>query len=330
MGETEVKRLPAILLALLLSFGFSQAVSGQDASEPALIPPDTAILADMYVRINAFRERRGLTPYRLNEALNQAAQNQAEFLVRTAYRGHFRPDGSRPSTRAAAYGFITSHWCCGENYYMSIDATPDMVFDFWRWSPSHLVNLIHRDFTDIGLGMSSDGYRISYVTLFGEADDLHPPTPAAPLETVVEQVANVPAQPESAAGTAGEYVVASGDTLGRIAARYGTTVQALMAANHLANPELIYVGQRLVLASDAVQLPEAEAPPTETAAAPPAENASTADAVSGQRHVVALGETLAQIATRYGTTVSVLSSANGIVDPSLIYAGQVLTIPANP
>ena len=43
------------------------------------------------------------------------------------------------------------------------------------------------------------------------------------------------------------YVVQSGDTLGRIALRYGTTIQAIMSANGLTNPNLIYVGQVLTI-----------------------------------------------------------------------------------
>jgi LysM repeat protein len=41
------------------------------------------------------------------------------------------------------------------------------------------------------------------------------------------------------------YVVQPGDTLHSIAIRYNTTVQALVVANNLPNPNLIYVGQTL-------------------------------------------------------------------------------------
>ena len=41
------------------------------------------------------------------------------------------------------------------------------------------------------------------------------------------------------------YTVVAGDTLGAIAARYGTTYQALAAKNCIANPNLIYPGQVL-------------------------------------------------------------------------------------
>ena len=319
--------LAVTLLLLLLT---AAAISAQEETDPPLSPPDSAILSDMYARINTLRERRGLPAYRLSDALNRAAQNQAEYLVVTGRRGHFRGGASSPSERAATFGFTSSHWCCGENYYMSIDATPDMVFDFWRWSPSHVVNLLHRDFTDVGLGMSSDGYRISYVTLFGEADDLHPPQPpdAQNVSQVVESQAPEPAvQPEAAVlpqTAAGSYIVLPGDSLAQIAARHGTTVQALMTANAIANPEIIFVGQRLVLPGTPPAQPDAAPapPPDEVPPPPPAELSIT------QTHVVAEGETLARIAARYGTTVSAIVSANQIINPSIIYSGQILNIPS--
>ena len=43
------------------------------------------------------------------------------------------------------------------------------------------------------------------------------------------------------------HVVARGETLGRIAAHHNTTVQALARANHIANPNVIYVGQKLIV-----------------------------------------------------------------------------------
>lgn len=43
------------------------------------------------------------------------------------------------------------------------------------------------------------------------------------------------------------YTVKSGDTLSGIAARYGTTYQALASYNGIANPNLIYAGQQIVI-----------------------------------------------------------------------------------
>jgi LysM repeat protein len=45
------------------------------------------------------------------------------------------------------------------------------------------------------------------------------------------------------------YTVKPGDTLTAIAAKFGTTVAAIAAANNIANPNLISVGQVLVIPS---------------------------------------------------------------------------------
>ncbi len=52
-------------------------------------------------------------------------------------------------------------------------------------------------------------------------------------------------KPPSQAPATGIYIVQAGDTLSKIAARYGTTVQNLMSLNGLTNANFIWVGQRL-------------------------------------------------------------------------------------
>ncbi len=48
----------------------------------------------------------------------------------------------------------------------------------------------------------------------------------------------------------------------------------------------------------------------------------------GQTHVVQPGENLFRIALRYGVSVSALSSINGLRNPTMVYVGQTLIIPA--
>ncbi len=109
------------------------------------------------------------------------------------------------------------------------------------------------------------------------------------------------------------YIVEPGDTLGGIAARFDTTVDALVATNGIANPNMIGVGTRLVLP---------------TGARAPAEAASaSAPSAGGTVHTVQSGETLLGIAIRYGRTQAELERANGIADPHLIRIGQELRIP---
>jgi LysM repeat protein len=78
------------------------------------------------------------------------------------------------------------------------------------------------------------------------------PTPL-PHATPAAAATLVPAEPTSApsAGATVAYTVSPGDTLNKIAARYSTTVQAIMVANGLTNPDFIYVGQQLTLGGSA-------------------------------------------------------------------------------
>jgi len=50
-----------------------------------------------------------------------------------------------------------------------------------------------------------------------------------------------------------EYVVQAGDTLSRIAQRFNTTVDAIVRANNLSNPNNLSVGQRLIIPSGTTQ-----------------------------------------------------------------------------
>ncbi len=78
------------------------------------------------------------------------------------------------------------------------------------------------------------------------------------------------AQPNQTDAPATEtvYVVQRGDNLNRIARRFGTTVGAILSANRIANPNLIYAGQRLVIPVPATAAAETAA--AETAAPAPA------------------------------------------------------------
>ena len=80
------------------------------------------------------------------------------------------------------------------------------------------------------------------------------------------------ASPAGRAGSGSTYTVQAGDTLSAIAQRFGTTYGALASANHIADPNVITVGQVLAVsgtASPAAPAPaQAPAPPPPPAPAP--------------------------------------------------------------
>lgn len=114
------------------------------------------------------------------------------------------------------------------------------------------------------------------------------------------------------------YTVKSGDTLGGIARRSGTTTGAIRTLNKLKSDTLT-VGQKITLPANGDTAAALAATPAPT----PISKPSAQDA----EHVVQPGETLSQIASRYGVTQSAIGIANHISDPKKIRPGQKLIIP---
>jgi LysM repeat protein len=106
------------------------------------------------------------------------------------------------------------------------------------------------------------------------------------------------------AAASADYVVESGDTLNQIAADLGVSKAELVAINGISDPDLIRVGQVLVVPGQA--------------------------ATATTTHVVSAGETLAAIASKYGTSVDTLVSANALTNPNLIRIGQQILVASAP
>ncbi len=115
------------------------------------------------------------------------------------------------------------------------------------------------------------------------------------------------------------HTVSRGEHLTGIARRYAVSIAAIVAANGIADPSRVDAGQRLVV-------PGSAAAPARPASTPrPAERKPAASA--DRTHTVGPGEHLTGIARRYGVSIGAIAAANGIADPSRIYAGQRLVVP---
>lgn len=96
------------------------------------------------------------------------------------------------------------------------------------------------------------------------------------------------------------HIVKAGDTLSEIAAKYGTTVAKLQQLNNLKNPNLIYVGQKIKVSGSATS--------------------------SAKYHVVKSGDTVSELAEKYGSTIAQIKSWNKLDNKYTIYVGQKIRV----
>jgi LysM repeat protein len=115
-----------------------------------------------------------------------------------------------------------------------------------------------------------------------------PGATAAPVVTIAPNV-----------GQASTYVIQRGDRLVNIARKYNTTLSAILAVNPGLDANRIFAGQT-------INIPATQAKGSYT---------------------VQVGDNLAKIAARYGTTVAAIQAINKINNINTIFVGQVLLIP---
>lgn len=101
------------------------------------------------------------------------------------------------------------------------------------------------------------------------------------------------------------YTVKRGDTLWEIAKKFGVTVSAVVNANNIRNPNLIYVGEVFIIP-----------------------HMTSAESFGYTLYTVRRGDTLWGISRKFGTSINSIVALNGIKNPNLIYAGEVFKIPS--
>lgn len=99
-----------------------------------------------------------------------------------------------------------------------------------------------------------------------------------------------------------DYTVVPGDTLYSVTRAYNSTINNTRKFNNIPNPDLIYVGQKIVIP---LSPPEAII------------------------YIVREGDTLYKIARAYGTFVTNLIKYNYLSYPYTIYPGQQLVVTAS-
>lgn len=119
-----------------------------------------------------------------------------------------------------------------------------------------------------------------------------------------------PAGPNTPTTVENKYTIVAGDTISRIASRFGVSTESVLSANGLGWKSIIYPGQKITI------------PGGSGSSSAPAPKAST----NGSYRIVA-GDTLTRIANKFGVSIQSLLDANGLSISSTIYAGRTLVIP---
>ncbi len=146
-------------------------------------------------------------------------------------------------------------------------------------------------------------------------------------EAAVEEESEAESQ-QQATTSSGEIIhtVAPGENLYRVGLQYGMSWVPIARYNNITDPNRIVVGQQIIIPGTSGQSPtngniETAPPPTATPKPP--------DGSSFTNYVVQPGDTLSRISRKFGVSPQEIAEANGLVNPNLIYAGQVLKIPTS-
>ena len=228
-------------------------------------------------------------------------------------------------------------WSRDEEFYdeyreLSVTATSqgNAVTVFVRSAPQGFVGTSNVYLDDAALAPL--GTVLPTATTAPTALPINTPTPTqegivTPVPTSVLPTAIIPTATSTLPDGFGStviYTVVAGDTLSSIAQRYESTVDAIAEYNGLTNVALINIGQTLVVP---VPAPPIVIPPTFTPAPTLAgEGIGGAITTTIGTYTVRYGDTMYAIATSFYSTVETLAYLNNIINPALIYPGQVLQV----
>ncbi|MFH1214145.1 MAG: LysM peptidoglycan-binding domain-containing protein [Candidatus Neomarinimicrobiota bacterium] len=130
---------------------------------------------------------------------------------------------------------------------------------------------------------------------------------------LIEKLTQLPeSEPKDAKPELVSHRVRRGQTLSSIARQYGTSVSALVSANHLRSRNQLRVGQTLMI-------------PTSAYYSTPEKKVAQTNVIT---HTVKNGDTLSEIAETYNTSISKIRSMNNIYQDN-IQPGTKIKIPTN-
>ncbi len=135
---------------------------------------------------------------------------------------------------------------------------------------------------------------------------------------------STPARQSSSSSTA-THKVQAGESLTAIARKYNVTLQALAAENDLSVTDGVFIGQTLKLPNGAQAVTTSASAPTQSS--PRSSYQSSANLGATENYTVKSGESLTQLANRFGVSIADLAAANNLASNANLRIGQVIKVP---
>lgn len=113
--------------------------------------------------VNVERTNRGLQPLKFNAELSKVATLKSQDMIDKNYFDHTSPTYGSPFDMMKQFGI--TYRAAGENIAMGQE-TPQEVMNSWMNSPGHRKNILNPDFTELGVGIASNGSSLYWTQMF--------------------------------------------------------------------------------------------------------------------------------------------------------------------
>jgi uncharacterized protein YkwD len=165
-----IKRLLVLGVCLTLILAVAPA---PDARPPAAgISYPYELERAIYQFTNEVRQKNHVPTLSWDNSLRDVARGHSADMIVRHYFSHETPDGGTFDQRIRA-GYRVPFAAAGENIWMSKNRPPTdfkqlarIVVDNWMSSPGHRTNLLNPKFTDIGVGVATNGSEIQVTQAF--------------------------------------------------------------------------------------------------------------------------------------------------------------------
>lgn len=210
-----------LIIGVLLSIGLQSGNLTSYMKHPGgrvLAYADSMSIGDLLSDTNTQRVSNGLSPLKLNEKLDSAAQANADDMAARDYWSHYTPDGNPPWVWVTNQGY--SYQKLGQNLAAGF-SDEQATIDGWMASPPHRENLLDPDFNQVGFGYANiadytaagGGPMTIVVAFYGEpkvlaASTTAPAAPSSPAPVVKtapaanKTVSSTPTQAKSGTSSA--------------------------------------------------------------------------------------------------------------------------------